>query len=260
MGKKSRLKKQRRAQARSSDAGTHLPKTYVGIPVYREVLPQTLVSLLGVCQAFGNTDFAVIDGCYIEHARNTLAEMGRQNGFERLLFVDSDISFTNDDYIKIQKALNDDPQAGAMCGMYSGHKSTDKLIVGFFDENGNTILEAECQERGWQAIEKGEPVPVDKAGAGFMLVDMSVFEKIPPPWFNTITEAGRFWGEDTYFLQLLKHHGYVPKIHGGIVVTHTGPTPHKPEVTDKVERDREVYRYVMEQKEKANEPSNGVSN
>jgi hypothetical protein len=259
MGKKSRLKKERRAQAApSGEAGKPVPrtpKTYVGLPVYREVLPQTMVSLLSICQLFDNTDFAVIDGCYIENARNTLAEMGRRQEFDRMLFVDSDISFTIDDYLELHKALDDDPQSGAMCGMYSSHKNSDKLIVGFFDEDGGMPLEAECQERGWQAIESGDPIPVDKAGAGFMLVDMGVFEKIPPPWFNTITEAGRFWGEDTYFLQLLKQHGYVPKIHGGVVVTHTGPTPHKPELTDKTEELRKIYRLATSQNETSNEVS-----
>ena len=260
MGRKSRLKKERRVQvAHSGETGKPVPrtpKTYIALPVYREVLPQTMVSLLSICQLFCNTDFAVIDGAYIENARNTLAEMGRRQEFDGLLFVDSDISFTVDNYIDIHKALDDDPQAGAMCGMYSGHKNSNKLIVGFFSENGDALLEAECQERGWQAIESGEPVPVDKAGAGFMLVDMDVFEKIPPPWFNTITEAGRFYGEDTYFLQLLKHNGYTPKIHGGVVVTHTGPTPHKPELTDDTENLRAIYKLAVSQNETSKEVSN----
>ncbi|MHC4145713.1 MAG: hypothetical protein ACYSUD_13150 [Planctomycetota bacterium] len=235
-------------------------KTYIGLPVYREVLPQTVVSLLSVSQRFDNIDFGVYAGCYIEHARNNLAELARRENADRILFVDGDVSFTLDDYVDMHRAMNESPDSGAICGMYSSHKDSEKLIVGFMHDDGSMLMEAECQKRGWEAIENKSLVPVDKAGAGFMMVDMKVFDKIDPPWFNTITEAGRFWGEDTYFLQLLKHNGYSPKINGGVVVTHTGPTPHKPEVGDHSAKLLELYDCAIETHKQQNEVSNEVSN
>ena len=228
-------------------------KTYVALPVYREVLPQTVVSLLTLANQFEKIEFGVFVGAYIEHARNNLVELARDvKGVDRILFVDGDVSFTMEDYVNLHKALNKDPGMGAVCGMYSSHKDSKKLIVGWMNDDGSMPLEAENQKRGWEAIASGDVVEVDKAGAGFMMVDMKVFDKIDPVWFATIVEAGHFWGEDTYFLQLLKKNGYRPSIHGGVVVTHTGPTDHRPEINDDSKMLREILDRTIEQAEVSN--------
>ncbi|MHC4073411.1 MAG: hypothetical protein ACYTGS_15480 [Planctomycetota bacterium] len=124
--------------------------------------------------------------------------------------------------------------------------------------------EHDNQLKGWGHVENGDIVEVDKAGTGFMLIDTEVFKKIPPLWFATMAEAGDFWGEDTYFLQLLKHHGYRPSCDFGVMVEHIGPTPHRPDIlSDQTKKQIALYKEQKENFERIqsdNETSNEVSN
>jgi hypothetical protein len=242
MGKKSRLKKERRAQARSSETGNKLKSLYVGVPSYRYIESSTTASLLGLQGAYdGPIGFELPTGCYIEHARNNIAKNAADNGTDLLLFVDSDIAFEVDDFVRLYRDLEENPQMGAVCGIYTDWQGRHQLICGWLEDNGEFGYEFDNQKRAWEHVEKGDIVPVDKAGTGFMLIDVDVFRKIPPFWFATMVEAGHFWGEDTYFLHLLKHHGYSPSCDFGVKVTHTGPTRHKPDLDYKPIKDLHEY-------------------
>jgi hypothetical protein len=267
MGRKSRAKKQRRAAGvvHSSDAGTvvvrgsDLPHLYVGVPAYRMVNPETATSLLKLVGDYpGAIGFEVLSGCYIEHARNNIAKMAQDAGADRLLFVDSDMQFKYEDFIRLSDDLDKDPGMGAVCGIYVGWGGANRLICGWMDEEGDLGMEYDQQIKGWEHVENGDIVEVDKAGTGFMLIDMDVFEKIPPVWFATMVEAGSFWGEDTYFIHLLKHHGYRPSCDFRVRVKHVGPQ------VSKVEHDspttQEQIQGYKELRRRANETNKEVSN
>jgi hypothetical protein len=58
----------------------------------------------------------------------------------------------------------------------------------------------------WQ---EGELVEVDATGAGCLLFNMSVFRKMPAPWFKfRFLESGEGVGEDIGFCSELKNAGY----------------------------------------------------
>lgn len=233
MGKKSRLKKERRKSVdiRSGDAGySEMPPLHIGIPAYREVNANTVTSVINLQSSYkGKIGVQVLSGCYIEFARNEIAENACNLGAERLLFVDADMAFTLDDFAKLSADLDRDPGMGAVCGIYMGWGGKENLICGWWEDGMDVpVLERDNQLRGWEHIKNKEIVEIDKAGTGFMLINTEVFKKIPPLWFATMAEAGAFWGEDTYFIQLLKKHGYRPSCDFGVCVTHIGPTPHTP--------------------------------
>ncbi len=48
-----------------------------------------------------------------------------------------------------------------------------------------------------------------RVGCGIMMVEMSVFDRVPPPWFEVryIPEIDDFEGEDWYFCRRLEEHG-----------------------------------------------------
>ncbi|MHC4363764.1 MAG: hypothetical protein ACYSTZ_13145 [Planctomycetota bacterium] len=267
MGKKSRAKKERRVQARSRDSGIkELPQLHVGIPAYREVNANTVTSLINLQATYkGKIGVQILSGCYIEHARNEIANKAVSMGAKRLLFVDADIAFSIDDFVRLSRDLDRDPGMGAVCGIYVGWGGGNGLICGWWP-NGmdNTAYEHDNQLKGWGHVENGDIVEVDKAGTGFMLIDTEVFKKIPPLWFATMAEAGDFWGEDTYFLQLLKHHGYRPSCDFGVMVEHIGPTPHRPDIlSDQTKKQIALYKEQKENFERIqsdNETSNEVSN
>ena len=259
MGRKSRRKKERRISIRN-DVGTkpdaNTPhwqtiRTFVALPLYRTIQPETFVSCLNLSQVYGpeRVTFGTREGAYIEHARNELVMEAKKSGADRVLFVDGDMGFTCDDYARLHEQLDKDPGLGMISGMYSGHADGDWLIVGWMEPDGSMWLEDDCQLRGREMIRDKSVEVVDKCGAGFMLIDMGVFEKIPPLWFATMAEAGEFWGEDTYFIQLLKQNGYRPSVDGGVVVSHTGPTKHLPEYNKFMEKQIEQYKYFKDKRE-----------
>jgi hypothetical protein len=218
-------------------------KVLVGVPVYRDITQRTVISLLQLSQRFQNIDFHIQSGCYIEHSRNSIANLAVQRGYDRLLFVDGDVSFGTKDYSRLVMALDEDPEMGMVCGIYSTWSGDNLIVAGWMNDDGSMWLEADCQKYAKDLIRKQEVHPIDKAGAGFMLIDVDVFRKIPPLWFMNMTEMGELAGEDFYFIQLLKHNGYKPSGHFGVVCGHTGPTVHFPNLDE----------------EEANEPSNEVS-
>jgi hypothetical protein len=199
--------------------------------------------------------FGTKQGAYIEHARNELCHMAIQAGADRVLFVDGDVGFTVEDYVRLQEQLDKDPGMGMVSGMYSGHADEDWLIIGWMYEDGSMWLEDDCQLRGREMIRDKRVEQIDKCGAGFMLIDRPVLDKIPPLWFATMAEAGEFWGEDTYFIQLLKQHGYRPSVDGGVVVSHTGPTRHLPRYDAHMEKQIEQYKQLKQARETSNEVS-----
>jgi hypothetical protein len=265
MGRKSRAKKERRqreavggdTKGKQDKPHWQTLKTFVALPLYRIVEPETCVSLLNLSQMFGPglVTFGTKQGAYIEHARNELCQRAVKAGADRVLFVDGDVSFDIEDYTRLQEQLDKDPGMGMVSGMYSGHKDGDWLIIGWMNEDGSMWLEDDCQLRGREMIRDKSVESVDKCGAGFMLINREVFEKIPPLWFATMAEAGEFWGEDTYFIQLLKQNGFRPSVDGGVVVSHTGPTPHKPEYNKHMEKQIEQYKHFKQARETSNEVS-----
>jgi hypothetical protein len=88
MGKKSRLKKQRRmgVDIRSVErrmgvdirsVGSDLkpmPQLHIGVPAYREVNANTVTSITNLQTTYaGKNSLQILSGCYIEHARNEIA-------------------------------------------------------------------------------------------------------------------------------------------------------------------------------------------
>jgi len=258
MGRKSRAKRERREAPRSSKVSVDLPKLYVGVPAYRMVNPETVTSLLNLVGEYpGAVGFEVLSGCYIEHARNNIAKMALDSGADLLLFVDADMQFDYVDFLKLHEELEKDPGMGAVCGIYVGWGGKNRLICGWEDEDGSLGMEHDQQIRGWEHVKNGDLVPVDKAGTGFMLIDMRVFKKIPPIWFTTMVEAGSFWGEDTYFLHLLKHNGYRPSCDFSVRIKHVGPTVNDVLYDNPITQEQiEAYNML---KERANETSKEVS-
>jgi hypothetical protein len=262
MGKKSRLKKQRRMGVDIRSVGSDLkpmPQLHIGVPAYREVNANTVTSITNLQTTYaGKNSLQILSGCYIEHARNEIANNAVELGADRLLFVDADIAFELDDFVRLSNTLDKNPDMGAVFGIYVGWGGKNNLIVGWWDEGMDTnVWEHDNQIRAWEHVKNGDVVEVDKAGTGFCLINTEVFKKIPPLWFATMAEAGGFWGEDTYFIQLLKKNGYRPSCDFGVKVSHIGPTSHIPDIDSEVTKKQiEDYNRL---RDAANEPSNEVS-
>ena len=167
-------------------------KVQICLPVYNEIHPGTVRGIRACLQspvALG-VDFhlSMIQSSNICHARNFLLNEDRSfkyrqeplEGFDYFLFVDSDISFTLADAMKLLSH-----RAPVVSGLYFEKSEPMKSVAGF-----------------WELDEKSEPirgkkgdtlaagikgaVEVDYVGAGFLLIARQVLGELHYPWFNQV--------------------------------------------------------------------------
>lgn len=135
-------------------------------------------------------------GTLIQSQRMELVRQAQSAEATHLLFLDSDMTFPVDTISRLM--AHDIEVVGANCARRrtpTGPTATD--IV-----NGKPVEVYSLPESiGLQQIQS--------LGAALMLIQMSVFEKIPAPWFATpwIKDRGHFMGEDAFFCAKLREAG-----------------------------------------------------
>jgi hypothetical protein len=132
-----------------------------------------------------------VQGAYLPVARNTLVEKAlREQGVERILFVDTDMLFPPDSLHRLWTA--------------------DKDIVG-----ANYVRRGvphDSLARGMNGASQNVHgiVEVEQLPTGLMLVKCSVFERLERPWFMTpwLEDAKNILSEDYYFCDKARANGF----------------------------------------------------
>ena len=140
----------------------------------------------------------MVNGTLIADQRQKLAMMALQHGADYALFLDSDMRFPRD----LAQRLIARNQDVVACN-YSTRRLPAKSVA-WSDFSMQKFVTSHDRD----GIE-----PIDAIGMGAMLVKTDVFRKLPAPWFQVVysKSAQAFIGEDIYFCQLAKSHGF--KIH-----------------------------------------------
>lgn len=135
----------------------------------------------------------MVNGTLIADQRQKLAMMALKADYA--LFLDSDMRFPKD---LAQRLIARDRDIVA-CN-YSTRRLPAKPVA-WSDFAAQELVTSHDRE-GVEAV--------DAIGMGAMLVRTEVFRKLPAPWFQVVwSQAGRaFIGEDIYFCQLAKAHGF----------------------------------------------------
>lgn len=165
-------------------------KLAIGIPNTGVIKAQTAFCLCRMLKDFPH-DYTVLfkEGSVLHWNREQLVEGAIKENCTHLLFLDSDMYFEKDAVLKLLER--------------------GKKVVG---ANYNTRkLPKQSTARLYPLIESQKPVDgksdmlqlAESVATGFMLIDLSVFEKISKPWF--------FWkenlGEDYYFCEKVREVG-----------------------------------------------------
>jgi hypothetical protein len=117
---------------------------------------------------------------------------------KKIIFIDSDIVWNNEDLIKLLESDKD-----IICGPYFLESGQDMCIV---DKDGLFMDMSKIQHQT-------EPFEIMSGGMGFVSVKYEVLEKIGFPWFNTLylkdeEEGVQFVGEDTFFFYRAQEEGF----------------------------------------------------
>lgn len=149
-------------------------------------------------------DFLVHKGCDVVGARTNLVKRAIEKGSTHILFIDTDMYFPVD---VLEKMLALDKPIVA--GEYYKRKFPRELVS----------MPLEGTERS-----ETEPYKAAWAGTGLMLIDLSIFEKLPVPWFNfgRNSEGSLTLGEDVWFCRTAQDAGYDVWIIPTLDVKHIG--------------------------------------
>lgn len=177
-------------------------KICLGIPTNRGVKAKTVHSLLSLDR--GGHEFFVImatEGYTTAENRNYVAIQAKQNNCDYILFVDDDMIFPPDTFLRLlahQKEI-------------VGVNSNSRILplsstVAFMNEQGEYVP-LEKMPPWWKPPES--LFKCYSIGAGVLLIDMKVFDIIDKPWFATTNmDSGKILiGEDAWFCFQAKKKG-----------------------------------------------------
>lgn len=132
-------------------------------------------------------------GTLLAGQRVALVKDAIESGCSHILFVDSDMAFPDDALIRL--LAHNAPVVAANCA--KRRIPTGPTAMKFREEG-----DCEVYTEPWQDGTE----QVDCVGTGFMLIETSVFDTLPQPWFSTpwLAERGHHMGEDMFFCMLLR--------------------------------------------------------
>ena len=150
-------------------------------------------------------------GLYIQENRNNLVKDAKDLGADWLLQLDSDYSF-QPNFLQMIMRTADKETRPMVFGLYSN--------IGAFKHDGSfdviDCIYRECGDGKYQNItlvDNAQCVEVDAAGTGLFLSHVSVYDKIPYPWFWVTlfgNEDGsmQMMNEDLSFSRIARMHGF----------------------------------------------------
>jgi GT2 family glycosyltransferase len=143
--------------------------------------------------------------------------------YDYMLWIDSDIVFKPQDFIKLLQMEKD--IASGLYLMTNGSREPNQFATvvdwdeKFFEKNGYfKFVQRE------DVVGKTEPFVADYTGFGFILIKKGVFESLDYPWFQpiffNIGNAHDFCMEDVGFCLKAKEKGHKVWIHPQVIVKH----------------------------------------
>jgi hypothetical protein len=220
--KEYRLKLDPRAAVPDYD---FLPKNYkIGVLVAlacsgRLITPELLIAMTMQHTPMAmNQTYCCVKGLKVEDARERLAKLAIASKAQYLWFIDDDTIPPPQTLRKLLYQLQVNPEAKICGGVYCCKSKPEEPVLG----------------RGWgEGVfwnwKAGEVFEVDWMGAGCMLIDVSVFKHLTPPYFpwdwpeapadDALKMRGQI-GEDISFCNKVREAGFKILAHGGCLCDH----------------------------------------
>lgn len=167
----------------------------VGIPLTFPMVPATFFYSFAHMDKTPTYTLIHTDNGPVDTLRNDLVEKALSIGATHLIMMDTDMDYHPQTIPQLLSRKL--PIVGALC--YRRYPPFDPIMLRGSLGDYDSIDE-------WT---EGELVEVDATGAGCLLFEMSVFKKMPRPWFKfRHLKTGEGIGEDIGFCSDLKDAGY----------------------------------------------------
>lgn len=191
----------------------------------RGVKPKTVGSLLAMVAHSAGVDFHILvaeRGYTISENRNYCVVQAQKNGSDALLFVDDDMTFPADTLERL--CMHNKEVIGV--NSYSRCLPASST-VGLMDKKGEYMHPDKHTE--WEMQIPDGLFKAYFVGAGVLLIDMKVFDKIKKPYFHFTTDKNGqiIHGEDGYFCKKVKEAGMDVWCDGSLDIEHLGEYAYK---------------------------------
>ena len=191
-------------------------RTLIAVPCMDTVHTLFFSSMMNLKKPEG-TEIAVSCSSLVYNARNNLAKQALDNGFDRVLWLDSDMVFDAD----LLERLSEDMDKGLqyVCGLFFTRRNPIKPCIYSYlgdrlDENGNEIPAADP----FFDYPKEQVFPVQGSGCAAVLMTTDLIRKCgPSPFFPALG-----YGEDFTFCMKAREAGATLWCDSRIKVAHIG--------------------------------------
>lgn len=192
-------------------------KTLIAIPCMSMVHTMFMASLIQL-KVEGEIEFSMTDSSLIYDARNRLSQKAVEEGFDRVLWLDSDMTFDRDTFQKLSKRM--DEGYNIVSGLYFKRRDPILPVVykecGSYEKDGDTLPIA----REYSDYPDGI---FEIAGCGFGCVMMStkVLKEVAETYGLPFSPILGF-GEDLSFCCKASKLGYKLYCDSGVKLGHVG--------------------------------------
>jgi hypothetical protein len=187
-----------------------------GSPVFVGVLTRELVTthwaagFRRLALPPGTPDPVTLAGQPFDHARNHLAQLAVEGGFQWLFFLDDDVVPPPDAFFRL-----------------AAHKQD--IVSGLYFRRHIPVVACMQRERKWvTAFNMPDLIEVELVGAGCLLISTAALRKIPKPWFEwrchraDLPEDQRT-SEDFSFAMSARKAGFRVLVDTAVQCEHVGP-------------------------------------
>ena len=184
-------------------------KLCIGIATTGQIKTKTFVSVMKLVKRDPENTFIVAwEGCNVHQNRINIVKEAQKGNCTHLLFVDSDMVFDAD---IAEKLLARDKDIIGVNSNVRGLPLTTTVKI--HNEKGEKVYEMSKELFECQAV-----------GTGLMLIKMSVFDKLPIPWFffEYDDNGDMKTGSDMWFCNKSKEAGFTVWCDPTINIGHIG--------------------------------------
>lgn len=168
-------------------------KILIAVPTFENIKPECFKSIYGLTNPKDfNLYFDYVKGYDCARARNEIAKLAINYGFDYVLMVDSDVSVPKDAVNKLLACEADI----ALGWYYKKRTKTDETVIFDFGKDFNN----ENMIYGKTLMEANDPFDIKGGGLGISLVNVNVFKKMAFPYFKYVIYGNdTILSEDLYF-------------------------------------------------------------
>lgn len=200
-------------------------KVCIGLPSGGTVRTETAACLVYLTAHKQNIIFDLMTpmSCYIHENRERIVERALFMDAEYVFFIDGDMVFPESS-LKVMISREKDIIGAAYNYRDFPPRSTVKPDIKYTEDYE---IRETPDPRHVTVILKdpSRPYRCRAVGTGLMLIRTSVFKKIPRPWFHfqpNIPGVSEFVGEDVFFCDKAREHGYEIWVEPTLQVGHIG--------------------------------------